>query len=182
MVTIVVIGLLIGGIVHYKDKILAITTDVEIKGVVVENVEKTAEPAPVAEKPTPVIETPELAVEPVQEAEPVVTTEPTPEENKVAEVEEPKEVPVVEAVSEPEPEPEPVVKVMHGCTVAQSGLKVRAGASVDTELIGTAPYMSYIELHEKSEDGLWWKTTFDGKVGYMYARYIRVVDNPEACK
>jgi general secretion pathway protein A len=71
--------------------------------------------------------------------------------------------------------------IQHGCITANSGLKVRSGPSVDSELIGTAPSKAYIELLELSSDGNWWKTTFQGAEGYMFARYIKVVNSPEEC-
>jgi general secretion pathway protein A len=69
----------------------------------------------------------------------------------------------------------------HGCITANSGLKIRSGPSVNTELLGTAPSEAYIELYELSEDGNWWKTKYQGRFGYMYAKYIKIVETPDQC-
>ena len=142
--------------------------------------------APVAEQPaeepsvqapeaqTPAVQTP-VVEEPAVET-PVAQT-PAVEEpmakNPVMEEPQPAEVP--EPVN-----PEPVLK--HGCITANSGLKVRSAPSVESDLIGTAPKDAYIELLELSGDGNWWKTNFEGIQGYMYSKYIRIVDSPDACK
>jgi len=194
----VLFGLLAGGIYQYKDKLLSVATDINIKGMVVQNAEPETKTEPVV-VPEPIVEnTPEPVSEPettveapieepriteeTVEVKPETITEEKPEPDLTTK-------PVEVVAPEPEPEPvveevvpEPVVVIYHGCTVAQSGLKVRLGPSVESELIGTVPYMAYIELLEKTNDGLWWKTRFEGKIGYMYAKYIRVVDSPDACK
>lgn len=152
------------------------------------------EPDPEPSFQEPVIEEPAVMEEPGAVDEPV--SEETPAEDALRQTEEvltaeiPAEEPVVTpAEPEPLPEqeplaPEPVVQdpaVQHGCITAQSGLKVRSEASVSGELIGTAPYMAYIELLELSADGQWWKTNYNETTGYMYGAYIQVVDSPEQC-
>lgn len=132
------------------------------------NIQKESEPAPTGE-------TPEVTVQAEEEPVIVETPEPVIEEPAAAEPE-----PVADEPAEEEVVPE-TPAVQHGCIVANSGLKVRAAPSVSGELLGTAPNQAYIELLELSSDGKWWKTNFEGTEGYMFARYIRVVDSPEDC-
>jgi len=144
----------------------------------------TEEEAAEAEKPAVT----EEVVSPSQPETPVIEDKPTVEDGaeplKAASETEDTE-PVNDADKEPvQTEPaagEPEQKIIHGCITAKSGLKVRSGASVKTDLIGTAPNMAYIKLLELSEDGKWWKAMYEGSYGYLYAKYIRVVDTPEDC-
>jgi general secretion pathway protein A len=72
-------------------------------------------------------------------------------------------------------------KIRYGCVTANSGLKMRAGASVSAELIDTAPKDFPIELLELSENKRWWKVSYQGKTGFMYAKFLKSVDSPEEC-
>jgi general secretion pathway protein A len=136
-----------------------------------ESVVEPVEPveAPAVEQPAeePMVQAPVIP-------EPIIE-EPVAEEPQTVETPEPQPAEPVETVQVDAP------AIQHGCITANSGLKVRSGPSVDSELIGTAPSKAYIELLELSSDGNWWKTTFQGAEGYMFARYIKVVNSPEEC-
>lgn len=191
---IVTIMILTAGGFYYKETISQTVLTAKNGEPVKEPASKieTPEQEVMQEKPeTPPAEAEQKVIEEEaqQETSSVVESGNVPLEEIPAETEE--EVAVVQPEPEPEPapapEPEPVPepeapKILHGCITAQSGLKIREGASVNTELIGTAPYMAYIELVERSSDGKWWKTMYEGSYGYMYAKYIRVVDSPEDCR
>jgi len=202
--TLLMLAVIVGGVYFYKDQILGIVSNYSTVKVVEEKApEAPAKKAePVVKKPAvvakaPVVKPPVIAdnedekkAEPVQPKIETPAAEPdTAPVKEAAPASEPvKEKPVIEEKTLTEPAPEPVVvtpeqeiNIKHGCITAQSGLKIRAGASVNTELTGTAPFDSYIELYELSEDGKWWKTKYNGSFGYMYSAYIKVVDTPEEC-
>ncbi|PLX66413.1 MAG: hypothetical protein C0602_12200 [Denitrovibrio sp.] len=184
--------LLIGGAFLYKDWYagakLAVNTKqketiIETKPEVQEEKQEKPDTPPVT-----IVESPEQDEEAAeQEASALPEVSASAQQEQVAQTEpEPETIaePEPEPVVEKEPEPDPVAekaKIKHGCVTAQSGLKIRDGASVDTELIGTAPYMAYVELIELSADGNWWKTLYEDSYGFMYARYIKVVDSAEEC-
>jgi len=190
---IIAVFLIVGAGIYFKNTIIELASNKVTKEEQVVVADPVTEKPVVEEKQT--IEENPTPEKPVAEAESVETTEQEvqPEKTAVEETIEPKaepkpvDKPVVENTA-PNPEEqvvaEPVVekpKISHGCITANSGLKVRAGASVTTDLIGTAPFEAYIELIKLSADGKWWKTMYHGKVGYMYAKYIRVVESPEDC-
>lgn len=187
----VLIIIVIGSWALFYDKFAPmISNDTEVASVQVEEPVQIAQPT--VEEPQPVVE-PEAPAEQVEETV-------QPEQPAVAQAEPvEEEAPTEPQVTEPEAQPEPIVtpevqkpaeepalqpveeNIKHGCITANSGLKVRSGPSVNTELIGTAPFNAYIELLEISADGKWWKTRYDGGVGYMYAKYIKIVESPQEC-
>ena len=204
VITISLLIAIVASLYIFKDNIIGYIEDKrasETVAVIDEPVAATEiQEEPAVVEPEPVVETPEEpvieettptadAIEPVVPAieEPVVETPapvvdepaPEPQPEPVAEIE---PAPEPEPTPEPEIAPEPEVKIMHGCITANSGLKIRSGPSVNTELMGTAPKQAYIELHKLSADGKWWKTKYEGEYGYMYAKYIRIVETPENCQ
>lgn len=188
---ILIILLAAAGGYYYKDMLtgsaepdIQIQQGVDVAETAKEVQEETEEKPEIPPAPVEIQENEEEAAQQVTSSVPEPENQSEPADDTVQKQAE--EIPAEpESVPEEKPaaaEPEKTaVAVKHGCITAQSGLKIRAGASVDSELIGTAPYMEYIELTELSSDGNWWKTMYNGSSGYMYARYIRVVDSPEEC-
>lgn len=207
VIALVVILLLAGGAYLFRDRLVwpakavqvaekpapaekPVTLSTEHPPPVMQDIAKT-EPAEEPLKPAPAeAKAPEPAAKPaaVQKQPAAAPAEKAPVKTE-PQVTKPKPVKAAPAAENPAPvikktEPAPaetIPAVKHGCITAQSGLKVRAGASVRSELIGTAPSMAYIELLSLSPDGKWWQTKYEGKVGYMYAKYIKVVESPEEC-
>jgi len=187
------------GVLFYKniDSVGSVTfkSDVQQEEVViVKDDTRTSPPAPVVSKPA------EVLVEPSDVEPKVEVTSEEPE--SVAEAVEEVVEPVVENIEPLPAEPEPVVEevkekveevvksdtpvveedVRYGCITANRGLKMRSLPSVDGVVVLTAPKFAPVKLSKISEDGKWWSSEYDGKEGYMYAKFVRLVDNPEDCK
>jgi len=186
----VFIILIAGGYFYYTEYMQKNVSTFAVKQeTVAQNAEKTFEEP--AEKIQPAPDVVNKPAEKTEETADVQDAQTVTEQNKQAsapdletsaeQTEPEKTEPVKEEPVKPEPEKAVLPDIKHGCITAQSGLKVRSGPSVQDELIGTAPYMAYIELYELTNDGNWWKTRYDNTDGYMYARYIKVVESPDEC-
>ncbi|QAR33322.1 hypothetical protein EP073_07880 [Geovibrio thiophilus] len=122
---------------------------------------RTSEPAPVAEtspEPAPVSEP-----EPIKEESPAV---------------QPVRIPAVPVAAPVTPPAEPVVK--YGCITARSGLKMRNQPSPSGEVIGVAVYNSKVRL--TGREGEWWRSTINGREGWLFADYVNEINQQDGCE
>ena len=61
--------------------------------------------------------------------------------------------------------------------VTADALRVRAGASTDTEIMGLLYYGTVVEL--TGEEGDWYTTTYNGVTGYLHKDYIQLITEQE---
>ncbi len=66
-----------------------------------------------------------------------------------------------------------------GSVTAPSGLNIRLDPSTDSAILGCAAYNSSISVIDKY-DSEWYKVSYNGGIGYMFAEYLEVTDTAAA--